>query len=815
MVVRSARVIALLLLAHAAGARTFVVANQHPRAADTNAGTAEQPLRTITAAAAQMQPGDTVQVRAGTYREQFTLPAGTEQAPVSLEAWPGEKPVVKGSDLATGPWTRAEGLPAGIYVTPWEPYTQMCFCDGKPLAQIGPWEHFGPHDWPNFAPYEGKGPADMRPATYHYDKEKKQLCVWLPNGDAPSKHSIEVSVRYGGIAFKDYAHVRGMEARHCQCCADVNKGHCGIGGGGTGIVVENCRALENDFTGLLVQGTDCIVRNNELAYNGNSGLISSHGLNITFEGNDVHHNNVRHYGFGWNDGGIKVHEWRECKFIRNHFHDQRGTGLWCDISCVDGLLVENLLERCDVGIYWEIARWGVIANNVAIDCGRGYWIYSSDSLLTNNVADRCGEGIVISGEIRGAEYSRGYPEPSNIVVGATRNNLAVNNLLIDCPGLYVGITKESVHCDSNLSDYNVFAWTLPAVDRSSGHIKFNDAERWYPRLTEWRWFTHMDTHTKIADAGLLRNVEQDRGPQPQHLSPADLVGDPGLVDRAKGDYRLRPDSPLLKLGIAIPDELDSIYQRGVHAYGRTQVKDAAPVKSPVVFNVWNFDMARIQPWPEPKMMLDPDRQAPAAPGLNETWLKTAKYPRFRRGTGPIPVEPPYPTATHYDNLCADPQLAKQPYGPPVAPWAKVEGNFHAFDQMAIASLADYSQRIRGRVELVGVVEPGTVYVVDAQMLVRCAVPKVTATGGFSFAWGDALTPVGEGVAVTCEPEKTVSWRTYRATWHSGAAGADPAVGQKLYLVFTGQIAGEGICPNGGAPNAQAFWDNLVVWSEQR
>ena len=64
---------AMLSLFSVADAATYVVDQSHPAAADTNAGTREAPLKTISAAAARAVAGDEVIVRPGVYRESVTL----------------------------------------------------------------------------------------------------------------------------------------------------------------------------------------------------------------------------------------------------------------------------------------------------------------------------------------------------------------------------------------------------------------------------------------------------------------------------------------------------------------------------------------------------------------------------------------------------------------------------------------------------------------------------------------------------------------------------------------------------------------------
>jgi len=79
----------LVSVATAAEARTIVVS---PAGNDAAAGNAEKPLRTISAAASLAQPGDTILVKPGVYRERVTPPRGGE---------PGKPITYRGEKLGT------------------------------------------------------------------------------------------------------------------------------------------------------------------------------------------------------------------------------------------------------------------------------------------------------------------------------------------------------------------------------------------------------------------------------------------------------------------------------------------------------------------------------------------------------------------------------------------------------------------------------------------------------------------------------------------------------------------------------------------
>jgi hypothetical protein len=91
---------ACLWAAQTVGAQDYYVATTGN---NTNPGTLAQPFRTVQKAADVMQPGDTVYIRAGIYREKVTPPRGgtSESARITYRNYPGERPVLMGSERFT------------------------------------------------------------------------------------------------------------------------------------------------------------------------------------------------------------------------------------------------------------------------------------------------------------------------------------------------------------------------------------------------------------------------------------------------------------------------------------------------------------------------------------------------------------------------------------------------------------------------------------------------------------------------------------------------------------------------------------------
>jgi hypothetical protein len=77
--------------------------------ADSNAGSLAKPFRTIQRAANLAQPGDTVFVRQGTYRETVRpMRSGTGSSPIQFKAYGNEKVTVSGADVVSG-WSKNSG----------------------------------------------------------------------------------------------------------------------------------------------------------------------------------------------------------------------------------------------------------------------------------------------------------------------------------------------------------------------------------------------------------------------------------------------------------------------------------------------------------------------------------------------------------------------------------------------------------------------------------------------------------------------------------------------------------------------------------
>ena len=86
-----------------------------PSGSDTNSGSLATPFQTVAKAVSLAQAGDSVELRAGTYREQVNpVRSGASGSPITIENYNGEQAVFSAFDVVPGPWTAQSN---GIYST--------------------------------------------------------------------------------------------------------------------------------------------------------------------------------------------------------------------------------------------------------------------------------------------------------------------------------------------------------------------------------------------------------------------------------------------------------------------------------------------------------------------------------------------------------------------------------------------------------------------------------------------------------------------------------------------------------------------------
>ena len=477
---------------------------------------------TINAALPHLKSGDTLFVREGEYRESIYLrkaswgeypafPAG-----VSFKAYPGERVMLKGSDVVGG-WMRFKD---SIWVKEkWDVNSQQAFCDGKILQQIGGkmCEWVDPPEGKSYCKYwlgrKGSSISDMEPGSFFYDLDAKKLYVWLNDGGDPNTHMMEVSARrHLLIVYCDGTRISGFKMTHST--GSAYEGTSPVEISGSNNLLENSEITWCDYVALLVGGSNNTVSKCKLNNNGNSG-IGGYGWGNRILNCEMSFNNYRHWSSAWHAGGLKVipfaHDWivSDC-IAEGNFESP---GIW-----FDGNMANVTIQNCKAfhnggtGIFYEIGERGIIKNNICYEnMGRGIGLSdSSYCAVLHNICYKNGmSGIVCTGVQRDGDIMS--DETTGIV--PARNNLIWGNILMDncnpelCPKGKDGtgggweLRPELIVPDPSIpsntgtiSDYNIF---YRSDDRPTP-FWYNWGSKSYNNLADWQKGTGLDKHSIMA-----------------------------------------------------------------------------------------------------------------------------------------------------------------------------------------------------------------------------------------------------------------------------------------------------------------------------
>jgi Right handed beta helix region len=220
---------------------------------DTADGSPARRLGTISRAAELAQPGDTVLVHGGEYREWVRPPRGglSDTRRITYQAAPGEHVVIKGSERVTG-WERESGnvwrvsVPNALFGS-WNPYSQKVAGDWLVEPRAPRARHLGEvylnglsfyevssRDEVTAPPLRTEVTDDWTRTTGRVRNPEQTLLVWYAEvgadattiwanfqGADPNAELVEINVRrsvfFPAGHHLDYITVRGFELAHAAC----------------------------------------------------------------------------------------------------------------------------------------------------------------------------------------------------------------------------------------------------------------------------------------------------------------------------------------------------------------------------------------------------------------------------------------------------------------------------------------------------------------------------------------------------------------------------------------------------------------------
>lgn len=459
-------------------------------------GTSRRPFGTIGEAAARAQPGDTVLIGAGTYREWVCPPRGGESDARRIRycAAEGCRPVITGAEPLTG-WTRwqkdvwrttADNALFGGY----NPYADEIFGDWfDGLEQVH-------HTGEVFAAGQALDEAASLEALL--EQRSGKAWEWFAEvqpghtvfyarfgGADPNALGTEISVRpfcfFPEREGVNYITVSGLEF----CCAATQWAPPTAfqpGAVGTnwskGWIIENCRIHDSKCSGISLGkrrdpkdncwskdpskgGTQTYtemvfstlqkgwnretvgghtLRGNEICNCGQAGIVGSMGgAFCTITDNHIHHINIRGEFSGAEMAGIKLHAAIDTVIARNTIH-HCNRGLWLDWQAQGARVRDNVFFANDgeEDLFIEVCHGPCLVENNILLSPRSLLDMSQGLAFVHNL-------------FAGKLYA--VPDTNRFTLYHLPHSTAVGGVMLVYGGddrflnnVFVGTQKTSRHC---------------------------------------------------------------------------------------------------------------------------------------------------------------------------------------------------------------------------------------------------------------------------------------------------------------------------------------------------------------------------------
>jgi hypothetical protein len=518
--------------------QVYYVDQQHPGAADDNAGTEEAPFLTIQAAAELVEPGQKILIKSGVYRELVQPRRGGTGADsmISYEAAPGAEVVIRGSQVIDATWTHTDGASRSLSVWTAE-LSEIFFAHDHPFAVVNTTEADfelmrwaeaergrAPHTLPRAMVFQNGrrltqfGSCDELPrvpGAFWIDAEHRKLHVNPFDRQNPNTCEIEATtqqylfnplirglgyLRLAGLTFEQAGNgfIRSGNGAvtswggHHWIIEDNTVRH--INSVGVEIGGYTDESSEDEKRSDLAETTGGhLVRRNHVHDCGTGGIQGTVVPRSLVADNHVHDCGWQEVERYWETAGIKILILTDTVVQCNHIHHcHAAPGIWIDFVNKNSRVTRNLVHdiaSTSGGIFFEASdAANMIDHNVIYNVEAGSGIYQQDCdqlLIAHNLVLNCDHAGI---------HMRKCPTRDR--VGVCKDNRIINNVIVGCPKGFEYVVMD------NVSDYNVLA---------------NMGEDF--SLDDWQ-ATGLDAHSRVVELDMAIDAEE------QHLAwsgPVDAV----------------------------------------------------------------------------------------------------------------------------------------------------------------------------------------------------------------------------------------------------------------------------------------------------
>lgn len=462
-------------------------------------GTSLQAPTTIESAIAHVVTGDAIILRGGTYRTGgLVLSQG-----ITLQPYADEQPVFKGTRVATE-WT---ALREGLWRTPWKTLfpskprdwwrreregmftpmhrfnNDMVFIDGEPLRSAG-WE--GEVDASSYYIDYDAGYVYLRGDPTHHVVEITAWDLGLLRTSKPAhgKENDHKGYTMRGITFTQYAY-RALEVEGKRGAVPATEeptddpiglaDPATFGKEVTGTLIEDCTITQCSRVGGYFRGDGLIIRNCLVSDTSTEGLYVIGSSDCLLERNIIARNNVEQFT-GYYPSAVKIFNQTRRVVCRDNLilDNPHSNGVWYDVGNVDGVFVNNWIENCLDGFFFEISKGVTVAGNVFVNCQNGIRILnSSHANVRQNTFVNASAMFQRNERSAAADHFAWHPSTGPDVDERTGHQFVGNLLLADArfarPLLRVeqAAVLHGKLTDPQLttSDYNLYARPPSATER--------------------------------------------------------------------------------------------------------------------------------------------------------------------------------------------------------------------------------------------------------------------------------------------------------------------------------------------------------------
>lgn len=355
-----------------------------PDAKAEGTGASLQTPTTLEAAIARVSTGDVIVMRGGTYRTgSLVLNQG-----VTIQPHADEQPVLKGTRVATE-W---EALRDNVWRTRWTTLfpqkpadwwrrnregmrtplhrfnNDMVFIDGRAL-QSASWE--GGLDENTFSiDYEGGWVyLGTDPANHVVEITAHDSAIVRTTGEVHGKKSDKKGYTLRGLTFTQYAY-RALEVEGAEPDGPADESAFGKDVVGTTlehVTITHCSRVAGYF-----RGDRTVFRNCYISDTSTEGIFIISSSDCLLERNIIARNNVEGIT-GYYPSAVKIFNQTHRVVCRDNLVlDQKNSnGIWYDVGNCDGVFVNNWIQDCGDGFFYEISQRVVCAGNVFVNCDNG------------------------------------------------------------------------------------------------------------------------------------------------------------------------------------------------------------------------------------------------------------------------------------------------------------------------------------------------------------------------------------------------------------------------------------------------------------